>query len=115
MELRDLQGSDIFKLAGIVGKLDIKDDLVTVFKGQGSDKEDVEARGMEIMAGLLQTVMVKLPEVEKDLNTFLAELANVKLKDIQSLGLTEYMALLTDFMKKEELKSFLQSIISLTK
>lgn len=114
MELRDLQGSDIFKLAGIVGKLDVKDDLVGIFKGQ-TEETDVESRGMEIMAGMLQTLMVRLPDVEKDLNTFLAELAGVKVKDIQSLSLGDYMELVTQFLKKEELKSFLVSITSFTK
>lgn len=110
-ELRELKGSDIFKVSGIIGKLDIKDELISVFKGEGS--EDVEARGMEVMAGLLQTIMVKLPEVEKDLNSFLADVAGMKLKEVQDLSLTDYMTLLQAFIKKEELLSFFKSITSL--
>ena len=112
-ELRELKGSDIFRVSGIIGKLDIKDELVAIFKGGEDDKsDDVEGRGMEIIAGLAQSIMVKLPEVEKDLNAFLADLAGMKLKEIQDLSLTDYMALLQAFVKKEELLSFFKSITS---
>lgn len=112
-ELRELKGSDLFKVSGIIGKLDIKDELLGAF--QGATSEDVETRGMEVIAGLAQSIMVRLPEIEKDLNTFLAELAGVKLKTVQDLPLNDYMALLSAFLKKEELKSFLASVTSFMK
>ena len=113
-ELRELKGSDIFKAANILGKLDIKDDLILLFKGGGSE-ETAEGRGMEIIAGLAQNLMVKLPDVEKDLNTFLAELAGMKVKEVQDLSLTDYMTLLTAFGKKQELLDFFQSLTSFLK
>ena len=113
-ELRELKGSDIFKVSGIIGKLDIKDELVSVFKGE-TGSEEVETRGMEIVASLAQTIMVKLPEVEKDLNEFLADLAGMKLKEVQDLNLTDYMSLLQAFIKKEELLDFFKSITSFMK
>ena len=113
-ELRELKGSDIFKVAGIIGKLDIKDELVTMFSGQ-SDTGDVEKRGMEIMAGLIQSIMSKLPEVEKELNGFLADLAGLKLKQVQDLPVNDYMALIKAFVEKEDLLDFFKSISSLMK
>lgn len=115
LEMRELNSSDIFKMTAIIGKLDIKDDLISVFRGESGASEDIEGRGMEIMAGLVQSMMVNLPKIEKDLNSFLADLTGLKLKDIQALSMTEYVQLLIQFSKKEELLDFFKSLSSLMK
>jgi hypothetical protein len=141
LELRELRGDDLFTMLGIIGKLDIKDEFVGIFKRNASitpvqpqdhlkkaptkkekealelkkaqEEKAAEERGMEAMAGLLQKVLVNLGSIKTDLNRFLAELAGVSVTDIQELGLTEYSSLVIGFFKKPELTDFFKSIASL--
>ena len=71
MEMRELRGDDMFSMLSIIGKLDIKDDIVELFEKQQdkdsqllghlskkptkAEKENqenaLETRGMQLIAG----------------------------------------------------------------
>ena len=134
LEMRELKGDDLFTLLSIVGKLDIKDEFMKMFEDNSNagkvepmDKQkkeptkaekakqeaEAEKRGMEVMANLLQKVLMNLGTVKKDINSLLADLTGQTVKDIQNLGLKEYTALVIAFFKKPELADFFSSIASL--
>ena len=134
LEMRELKGDDLFTLLSIIGKLDIKDEFMKMFEDNSSaskvvpmDKQkkeptkaekakleaEAEKRGMEVMANLLQKVLMNLGTVKKDINSLLADLTAQTVKDIQNLGLKEYTALVIAFFKKPELADFFSSIASL--
>lgn len=142
LEMRELRGDDLFTLLSIVGKLDIKDEFIKVFEqnveasskvvpldhqdkkptkaeqakiDKANEKAEKEAqkRGMEMMAGMLQKVMMNLKVVKREINDLLAELTGEDVAAIQSLGLKDYTNLLVTFFKKPELSDFFSSIASL--
>jgi hypothetical protein len=116
LEMRELRGDDLFTVLSIIGKLDIKDDLMKALSGapEGSlTAEEIDLRGQNIMASLMQTVLKNISLVKNDVNGLLADLCGVDVKVIHELGLVEYGKLIKDFAKKEELKGFLSSITSL--
>lgn len=134
LEMRELKGDDLFTLLSIVGKLDIKDEFIKMFENNSNtdkvvamDKQkkeptkaekakqeaEAEKRGMEVMANLLQKVLVNIGTIKKDINSLLADLTGQTVKDIQNLGLKEYTALVMAFFKKPELADFFSSIASL--
>ena len=133
MELRELRGDDMFSMLSIIGKLDIKDDLVELFEKQ-QDKDGkmlghlskkptkaekerqekmLEKRGMQMIAGLIQTILANINKAKLDINTFLADLTNTSIQEIQGLNFVDYTQLLVKFFKKPELKDFLTSISSI--
>lgn len=133
MELRELRGDDMFSMLSIIGKLDIKDDLVELFEKQQDkdsqmlghlskkptkaekEKQDkmLEKRGMQMIAGLIQTILANINKAKLDINTFLADLTNTSIQEIQGLNFVDYTQLLVKFFKKPELKDFLTSISSI--
>ena len=133
MELRELRGDDMFSMLSIIGKLDIKDDLVELFEKQQekdtqllghlskkptkAEKEKqekmLEKRGMQMIAGLIQTILANINKAKSDINTFLADLTNTSIQEIQELNFVDYTQLLVKFFKKPELKDFLTSISSI--
>ena len=134
LEMRELKGDDLFTLLSIVGKMDIKDEFIKMFENNSSaDKvvpmdhkkkeptkaekakreAEAEKRGMEVMANLLQKVLVNISTIKKDINSLLADLTGQTVKDIQNLGLKEYTTLVIAFFKKPELADFFSSIASL--
>ena len=134
LEMRELKGDDLFTLLSIVGKMDIKDEFMLLFK-QNSEastvepadhkkkqptkadlaKQEAEAekRGMEAMAGMMQKVLLNAGKLKGDINALLADLTGESLKNIQNLNLKDYTALILAFFKKPELSDFFSSIASL--
>lgn len=141
MEMRELRGDDLFTLLSIIGKLDIKDEFVKMFETnsqvetvelndfkdktptktqqvkideiKAKEEAEAEKRGMEVMAALLQKVLLNIANIKTDINNLLADLTGTKVKEIKELGLKDYTSLVIAFFKKEELKDFFSSIASL--
>ena len=134
LEMRELKGDDLFTLLSIVGKMDIKDEFMLLFK-QNSEastvepadhkkkqptkadlakqEADAEKRGMEAMAGMLQKVLLHAGKLKNDINTLLSDMTGEPLNTIQNLSLKDYTALILAFFRKPELSDFFSSIASL--
>ena len=134
LEMRELKGDDLFTLLAIVGKMDIKDEFMLLFK-QNSEastvepadhkkkqptkadlakqEADAEKRGMEAMAGMLQKVLLNAGKLKNDINTLLSDMTGEPLNTIQNLSLKDYTALILAFFRKPELADFFSSIASL--
>ena len=140
LEMRELKGDDLFTLLSIVGKMDIKDEFMLLFKQnseastvepadhkkkqptkadlakQEADKAKQEAeaerRGMEAMAGMLQKVLLNAGKLKGDINALLADLTGETLVTVQNLSLKDYTGLIITFFKKPELADFFLSIAS---
>lgn len=134
LEMRDLKGDDLFTLLSIVGKMDIKDEFIGLFKDNAETatvlptdrkkkqptkaelaKQEAEAeeRGMQAMAGILQKVLLNAGKLKGDINTLLSEMTGEPLRVIQDLSLNDYMDLIFAFFGKPELKGFFSRIASL--
>lgn len=113
IEMRELKGDDTFAMMKILGKLNIKDEIVSIFNGD----QDVSERemGVKIMAGLLQSVFSNIGNAKDDLNALLSSLTGLSNKELGDLSFAEYTGLITDFFKKPELADFFKSIASLLK
>lgn len=135
LEMRELNGGDIFTMLSILGKLDIKAEVVELFERQyGSNssiptlndhktkkptkaekeaqEKAVELRGMHLMADIGFALLRHVGDAKSEINEFLADLTGTGRKDIESLSMMAYTTLLVDFGKKAELKDFFQSIAS---
>ena len=133
LEMRELKGDDLFALLSIVGKLDIKDEFVKMFetnanatkeptdnkkeeptKAELAKREsEADKRGMQVMAGILQMVLLNVSKIKGDINSLFADLTGKTKKDIEALGLKDYTGLIVNFFKKPELADFFSSIASL--
>ena len=136
LEMRELNGGDIFTMLSIVGKLDIKEEVVSLIERQHSTGKDVIAladhkkkkptkkeqeateieyqkRGMVLVTDIGFAILRHVNDAKADINKFLADLTGTSQKEIESLSMLDYSKLLIDFGKKAELKDFFQSIASL--
>ena len=131
LEMRELRGDDLFTLLSIVGKMDIKDEFMALFKDnttpvtldhkkkqptkaeQAKIDAEAEERGMQAMAAMLQKVLMNAGILKNDINALLSALTEQPLATIQNLGLNDYMDLIFAFFAKPELKGFFSRIASL--
>lgn len=116
--MRKLKGTDIFKVLRLLSKLGVKDLVLDMFGNTDlakvKDATDVkllaDGKGANLMAVIFETLTEKLPLIEDDLNQFLGDLTGNDAKEIADLEFGEYMQLIMDFFKKEELKDFFQQL-----
>ncbi|HEM3170547.1 hypothetical protein [Streptococcus suis] len=136
LEMRELNGGDIFTMLSIIGKLDIKEEVVDLIERQYGTGKDVialadhnkkkptkkeqeaaraeyEKRGMVLVTDIGLAILRHVNDAKADINKFLADLTGTSQKEIESLSMLDYSKLLIDFGKKAELKDFFQSIASL--
>lgn len=135
LTMRELNGGDIFTMLGILGKLDIKEEVVQLLERQyGSDSSAIalndhkskkptkaeaaaqaqalEKRGMRLLADIGFAILRHVGDAKGEINAFLADLTGTSRKEIEGLSMVDYTRLLVDFGKKAELKDFFQSIAS---
>lgn len=116
--MRKLKGTDIFTVLRLLSKLGVKDLVFDMFGNTDlakvKDATDVkllaDGKGANLMAVIFETLTDKLPLIEDDLNQFLGDLTGNDAKEIADLEFGEYMQLIMDFFKKEELKDFFQQL-----
>lgn len=136
LEMRELNGGDIFTMLSIIGKLDIKEEVVGLIERQYGTEKDVIAladhkkkkltkkeqevteteyqkRGMVLVTDIGFAILRHVNDAKTDINKFLADLTGTSQKEIESLSMLDYSKLLIDFCKKAELKDFFQSIVLL--
>lgn len=118
LEMRKLNGQDTFLMLKIMSKTGAKKGIKEFLSKQGSfgkgDKteSDYQAIGIEVMLDVADTIMSNLENAKDDINKLLANVCNVKVKDIEVLDFLEYNTLILNFFKKEELKDFFKLIFS---
>lgn len=118
MEMRKLTGGDLFPLMNILAKVGVKEALAKFFKQRSEaskkDKEEinVEEIGMEAIAEITEIIFLNMERAKKDINTLLADLCEVKREDVEKLPMSEYVALVMDFLSQQEFKASMNAIIS---
>ena len=136
LKMRELNGGDIFTMLSIIGKLDIREEVVSLIERQYGTEKDVIAladhkkkkltkkeqevaeteyqkRGMVLVTDIGFAILRHVNDAKADINKFLADLTGASQKEIESLSMIDYSKLLIYFGKKAELKDFFQSIASL--
>ncbi|MGT2755371.1 hypothetical protein [Streptococcus ovis] len=136
LKMRELNGGDIFTMLSIIGKLDIKEEVVALIERQYGTNQKVvelsdhkskkptkkeqeeaslaiEKRGMVLVTDIGFAILRHVGDAKDDVNRFLGDLTGTSQKEIETLSMLDYSKLLVDFGKKAELKDFFQSIASL--
>lgn len=135
-QLRELNGGDLFPALNIIGKLDVKDELIKLFGGGDArkvdpaklelltkgkseeeaaeiEKAEVEKQGLAVATELFQALFTQMDAVKYDLANFLGSLSGQTGQDVLELPLDQFTNLIVEFKNKPELTSFFKSISSL--
>ena len=109
-ELRKLCAKDIFVMVKIISKIGISE-FKNCFntpsvKGKTRGNADFSAIGLEVIIGMVGTVLENIPRCETDIYSFLADLSGMKSNEISELGMSEFAELIEAVLTKEEFKDF---------
>lgn len=120
LEMRKLSGQDLFPMLKILSKVKVKTMVLDFLKKREAlsksneefSEEEREEIGMGVFADIIDIAMCNLDLAKADINKLLADLCNVRVEEIEKLGMMEYTTLVMDFFGKEELVDFFKCISS---
>lgn len=120
LEMRTLNGVDLFPMLKILSKVKVKAMVLDFLKKREEltkqskelTEEETKSIGMEVFADIIDTAMCNLDLAKDEINKLLAGLCGVSISQIENLGMMEYTTLVMDFFAKEELKDFFKCISS---
>ena len=117
MEMRKLTGEDLFPLMNILAKVGVKEALMKFFKQRSEaakkDKEEVnvEEIGMEAIAEITEIIFMNMERAKQEINVLLADLCEVKREDIEKLPMSDYVAMVMDFLSQQEFRASMNAIM----
>lgn len=115
IEMRRLNGKDIFPMLKLLGRLQIKDDILAIVENNKDadvkSEEDAIQQGIVMFANLAQKVLDNIDLVEEDINRLLSSVTGENPEEIANLPIDEYGGLIFDFFEKPELKGFFGFIV----
>lgn len=111
MELRTLTSKDIMPMCRILSKIGVKE-----FKDAFADIDvtaDTSAIGMGIVFEIGDVILSHLPDCEKDVYAFLADLTGETVDALREMSLADFAQLIIDLVQKDEFKDFFKVVSKL--
>lgn len=113
LKMRKLTGQDTFKILGLLDELEVAD----LFTGLSVDTSNVENVGETIQGAtflnkLIKSLTKNLPNMQDEVNEFLADIYQTDIETILELSFKDYINLVIEFFKHDDFKDFLTFISS---
>lgn len=118
-ELRALAAKDVFSMSRIIAKIGVNNfkkcfidndevkKAVGALAGEGQDNEaGVTAVGLVAALEVANVLFEHLPDCEKEVYSFLADLSGLKTTEIQGLPMVEFFEMIVEVIRKPEFKDF---------
>lgn len=121
-ELRKLEAKDIAPMTSIIAKIGIKEikgcfnpaDIQELISGKNADAA-ASAVGLSVVTDIAGVILTNYEKCQSDIFKLLASLADVNVKQIESLSIDVFMDMVIDVIKKEEFKDFFKVVSKLFK
>lgn len=123
-EFRELRSTDLFPMFKIMNKIGFRKfkdcfqspEIIKMAKGAGKGNSGaVESLGMAVLFDAVGIIIENIPACEDDIYSLLASVSNLEKKEIQKMGMSEFIEMIIDFIKKPEFKDFFKAVSRLFK
>lgn len=105
--VRNLKQKDLFRLSRILKKLNIKDEIKSLFIDvTGRTEEEKEDALKETGINVIYLLVENAGEAEEELNFFLGDLVGLSAEEYSELDLTDSMKIITEIVSNKEFIGF---------
>lgn len=104
MQIRKLNGNDIFKMSKILKKLDLKEELKAMFTI--STGEELELLQAQIGTMAITTIFENLHKAQDEVNDFLGGLCGCTGKEFGDKDIVEIAQFINEFKNNNDLNDF---------
>ena len=106
--MRNLRTSDLFSLSKIIKKMNIKEDIKALVKNitnlNTEERKNVE-KAMQI--DLVMLFVENISTAEKEVYKLFADISSKSPKEIEEMGVSEFIELVQDLFNQEDIGDFL--------
>ena len=119
-ELRDLKATDMGAICKIIAAIGIRE-FKTCFDNENvkvlikQEKVNTEALGFSIVFDIASIIITNIPKAEKEIQNFLASVADMSISEIKDLSFAEYGEMIMEVVTKDDFKDFFGRVIKLFK
>ena len=115
---RKLNGTDVFLMFKIIGKIGIrdfarsfdKDAVKDLVKNAGGAENATTALGISVILEMANVIIGNLPKCEAEIYEMLSNTSNLSVKQVKNLDFITFTEMVIDFIKKEEFKDFIKVV-----
>lgn len=114
-EFRKLKSEDTFLMFRILSKVGVneftecleKDSVKQMFGLAEKTEGATTVMGVSVMLEIANIVLGNLPKCENEIYQLLSNTSNLSVKEVKELDFAVFMAMVIDFVKKEEFADFI--------
>lgn len=115
-KFRQLNSTDIFPVCSIISKIGIRD-LKSCFEGQDfsaitntEDENVMTSFGMGIALDVAGVIFANMQKCENEIYKLLASVTDLKEEKLRNIPPADFLNIVIDFFKKEELQDFIKVV-----
>lgn len=124
--LRELTAEDVFPMLKIISGIGLKEfkscfeneELRAAISNMNAEKKegaeiDTTALGLMVAVDIASVILSNVPKCKDDIYTLLAGLSGMSKKEIATLPMNVFLAMIVEVVKKEEFKDFFKDAAGL--
>lgn len=112
IEIRPLVATDMGAICKIITAIGIRQ-FKECFKVEDFKSGNVEEIGFGVVFDIAGIVIANIPKAEDDIQTFIASLTGLSLKEVRSMPFADYGELIVKIVAKEDFQDFFKRVMKL--
>lgn len=112
IEIRPLVATDMGAICKIITAIGIRQ-FKECFKVENFKSGNVEEIGFGVVFDIAGIIIANIPKAEDDIQTFIASLTGLSLKEVRSMPFADYGELIVKIVAKEDFQDFFKRVMKL--
>ena len=112
IEIRPLVATDMGAICKIITAIGIRQ-FKECFKVEDFKSGNVEEIGFGVVFDIAGIIIANIPKAEDDIQTFIASLTGLSLKEVRSMPFADYGELIVKIVAKEDFQDFFKRVMKL--
>lgn len=112
IEIRPLVATDMGAICKIITAIGIRQ-FKECFKIEDFKNGNVEEIGFGVVFDIAGIIIANIPKAEDDIQTFIASLTGLSLKEVRSMPFADYGELIVRIVAKEDFQDFFKRVMKL--
>lgn len=115
IELRELKSTDMGAVCKIISAIGVRQfkECFKLSDFEGKDKKNIREYGFDVFFDIAGIILSNIPRAEKEIMSFVANVAEMEMAEIQKMPFAEYGELVMRIVTKDDFKDFFSRAMKL--
>ena len=113
IELRELKSTDMGAVCKILSSIGVRQFKECFDPAILEGKKSVKDLGIDIAFDMVGIILSNIPRAEKDILSFVSDVAGMQMEDVENMPFADYGELVTRIIMKDDFKDFFSRAMKL--